>query len=56
MILEIRTHEGEIIDKEVDDYNAEEMYEKLNDSDVNVVLIGDSIFSRFDIKRITTKE
>lgn len=53
--LEIKTHEGEVFDVEVAEYNAEETNAKLNDSEVNTVIIGDLIFSRFDIKRIITK-
>ncbi|MEK3887244.1 hypothetical protein [Bacillus sp. FSL K6-3431] len=53
--LEVLTHDGELFNVEVAEYDAMEVNEKLNDSEVNTVVIGDFIFGRFDIKRIVTK-
>lgn len=56
MILEILTNDGVSFDVEVAEFDAEEINSKLNDSEVNTVVIGGFIFGRFDIKRIITKE
>jgi len=55
LILEIRTLEGEVFEVEVEDFDVVELNDKLNDSEVNTVVIGNNIFNRFDIKRIVTK-
>ena len=54
--LTITTQEGEVFDVEVTHYDAVETNAKLNDSEVNTVVIGDNIYGRFDIKRIIKKD
>lgn len=46
------THSGREIDVMIDDFNAKEYEQKLNDDHVNVIEIGGVIFSRIDIKMI----
>lgn len=50
--LRIQTHSGEDKIVEVEEYNAIELNEKLNDIEINTVAIGDIIFSRIDIKLV----
>lgn len=52
MNLIITTHEGEKFETTVDEYNAFELNEKLNSSEVNTVALGDVILSRISVKSI----
>lgn len=53
MKLEVETHSGKHFELDVLEYNAVEMNTQLNDNNVYTVVIGDTIFSRIDIKLIT---
>lgn len=53
MKLKITTHSG--VDEdivEVEEYNAEDMAEKRNDTDIEAIAIGDNVYSRIDLKNI----
>lgn len=50
--LRITTHSGEDDLIEVDQYNATDLTEKLNNPDVHSINIGDNIYSRIDIKNV----
>lgn len=50
--LRILTHSGEEVIVEVENYNAQELNQKLNSPDVITVVIGDIIFSRIDVKLV----
>lgn len=52
MKLNIKTHSGSEYEVEVQEYNAEEINEKLNRNDVNTVAFGDVIVSRIDVKSV----
>ena len=56
MQLRITTHSGEDDKVEVEDYNAEELTEQLNDNEVHSIQIGNNIYSRIDIKNIKVLE
>lgn len=50
--LEISTHEGKTYNVTVEEYDAAALNQKLNDNNVNTVLIGDKILSRILVKEI----
>ena len=50
--LEVSTHSGTSDIIYVDDYNANEMVTKLNDLEIQAVIVGDHIYSRIDVKNI----
>lgn len=50
--LEISTHSGDSDIVEVDEYNALEVVEKLNDNETQAIAFGDNVYSRIDIKNI----
>lgn len=50
--LEISTHSGDTDIVEVDEYNALDVAEKLNDNDTQALAFGDNVYSRIDIKNI----
>lgn len=52
MQLRVLTHSGEDAIVEVETYNAKELAEKLNSHELNVIDIGDVIFSKIDIKLV----
>ena len=54
IILQLRvlTHSGEDAIVEVEKYNAKELAEKLNSHELNVIDIGDVVFSKIDIKLV----
>lgn len=52
MLLNISTHSGNNYEVFVEMYNAEELNEKLNDANVNTIVLGDVIVSRIDVKTI----
>ncbi|TSB47119.1 hypothetical protein [Alkalicoccobacillus porphyridii] len=49
-ILEVVTHSGERVEVEVEEYNAQELNNKINDHDINTIALGDHIFSRIEFK------
>lgn len=53
--VEITTNDGESFIEKVSEFDAETMNEKLNNSEINTVAIGNIILSRFDVKRIIAK-
>ena len=50
--LRITTHSGEDDVIEVENYNPDELVEKLNDNEIYSIKIGSNIYSRIDIKNI----
>jgi hypothetical protein len=54
--LIVTTHSGLQKEVTVDIYNPTELEAKLNNSDIHSINLGDSIFSRIDIKNIIPKE
>jgi hypothetical protein len=52
MQLKILTHEGKEYDVSEEIYDAASLNEKLNDNQVNTVLIGGLILSRITIKEV----
>jgi len=50
--LTILTKDGEELTAEVSEYAPEELNDKLNDGEVNTVVIGNIILEKFDVKRI----
>ena len=50
--LEISTHSGDIDIVEVDEYNADSVAEKLNNSEVQAVVFGNNVYSRIDVKNV----
>lgn len=54
--LKITTHSGNEYEAIVDDYNAEQLNENLNSTEINTVVIGDIIISRIDVKAVVPIE
>ncbi|ALY08081.1 hypothetical protein BhaS171_00025 [Bacillus phage vB_BhaS-171] len=52
MKLEIRTHEGDTHEVEVDSYDSQETNTLLNSHEINTVVFGDVILSRINVKFI----
>lgn len=52
MEIRVTTHSGEDRTIEVENYNPVELNNKINDKNIHSILIGDSIFSRIDLKNI----
>lgn len=52
MKLNITTHSGLDDVVEVENYNAVELAEKVNDNEIQAIPIGDNVYSRIDIKNI----
>lgn len=50
--IELSTHDGEKFKLEVENYNAKELIEKINDNNTSSVEIGGIIFASIDIKRV----
>lgn len=50
--LEISLNDNSKITVEVDEYNPQDLAEKLNDNQKNVIVIGDAILQRYSIIRI----
>ena len=50
--LKVTTHSGDEDTVEVDNYNAIEMVEKMNDENIQGIAIGDNVYSRIDLKSI----
>lgn len=53
MILEIKTHDGETLTEEVEEYNAVELNEQINNNELLTVVIGQRILSRIKIAEIS---
>lgn len=52
MILKVSTHSSKDYEITVDVYDPVELNDKLNNSNINTVAIGDLIISRIDVKNI----
>ncbi|OLO40328.1 hypothetical protein BTR23_07515 [Alkalihalophilus pseudofirmus] len=52
MLLEVVTHGGKNIRVKVENYDPEELDKKLNNNELNTVLIGKDHFSRIDVKGV----
>ena len=50
--LEISTHSGDVDMVEVEEYNAQEIADKINDNETQAIAFGDNVYSRIDIKNI----
>lgn len=50
--LQISTHSGEMDILEVENYDPNEIADKINSQDVNVIVIAKNIYSKIDIKHI----
>ncbi len=53
--VEITTNDGERFIEDVEEFDVESMNQKLNDSEINTVSIGNIILGRYDVKRIVAK-
>lgn len=54
--LQISTHSGEVDILEVQNYNPNELAEKINDNNINVIVLAKNIYSKIDIKHIKVIE
>ena len=54
--LQLSTHSGEVDILEVQDYNPNELAEKINDNNINVIVLAKNIYSKIDIKHIKVIE
>lgn len=52
MKLRVTTHSGEDDVVEVEDYNAAELNQQMNDRELHSLAIGNHIYSRIDLKNI----
>lgn len=50
--LEVSTHSGDVDVIEVEEYDATQMANEINNNENLVILIGDNVYSRIDIKKI----
>lgn len=50
--VEVTTHSGEKHILTIEEYNPEEINDKLNDSNLHAVLVGSNNYSRIDVKNI----
>lgn len=50
--LEVSTHSGDVDIVEVEEYDANEVTKKRNDSTIESIAIGNHSYSRIDIKNI----
>ncbi|WP_034670105.1 hypothetical protein [Ectobacillus panaciterrae] len=53
MKLQVETHSGKQLESEVEGYDTVAMNERLKDNSIYTIAIGDTIFSRIDVKLIT---
>ena len=53
--LEISTHSGDVDVVEVEDYDANDVAEKINDESIQAVVFGKNVYSRIDLKNIKLK-
>lgn len=54
--LQLSTHSGEVDILEVQNYNPNELAEKINDNNINVIVLAKNIYSKVDIKHIKVIE
>lgn len=54
--LQLSTHSGEVDILEVQNYNPNELVEKINDNNINVIVLAKNIYSKIDIKHIKVIE
>lgn len=56
--INITTHSGESDILEVEEFNAKELADMLNDNDVQSIPVGGNVYSRIDIRnvRVVTEE
>lgn len=54
--LQLSTHSGEVDILEVQNYNPNEIAEKINDNNINVIVLAKNIYSKIDIKHIKVIE
>lgn len=54
--LQLSTHSGEVDILEVQNYNPNELAEKINDNNINVIVLAKNIYSKIDIKHIKVIE
>ncbi len=50
--LQITTHSGDVHKVEVESYDAMELSEQINNNEQLVVIIGQNVYSRIDVKQI----
>jgi len=50
--LELSTHSGETDTLEVESFDAEDVADKINNNEKNVIVLGGNVYSRIDIKNI----
>ena len=55
MILEIKTHDGEVYEEEVEQYDPEELNEQINNESILTIVIGSRILSRLRIAEVSEK-
>lgn len=55
IILEIKTHDGDIYEEEVEQYNPQELNEQINDESTLTLVIGSRILSRLKIAEVSVK-
>jgi len=54
--LEISTHSGDIDKVVVEEYNANDVVEQINDNEIQAIAFGENIYSRIDLKNIKVIE
>lgn len=54
--LEISTHSGDVDLVEVEDYDAHEVANKINDTSIQAIVFGNNVYSRIDLKNIKVIE
>lgn len=50
--LQVITHSGDIDEISVESYDAEDIANQINSNETLVIVIGDYVYSRIDIKQI----
>lgn len=50
--LELSTHSGDVDIVEVEEFNAQETADDLNNYDIHAIAFGNNVYSRIDIKNI----
>lgn len=56
IILQVATHSGDIDTVEVEEYDAESIADLINNHELNVIVLGNNIYSKIDIKSIKVTE
>ena len=54
--IEVSTHSGDVDVLQVENYDPDEILQKLNDPDTQAIKIADNIYSKIDIKNIRVIE